>query len=442
MKRSVLSKAFAALAVFVVAALPLVAAGAPKPGRRRLCARRGWGLNSYCSAPQVIALVEDANTVRFIPTCRQTSGTPEPRKICAMARALGWRTRLAVAAGIAATLVLGPGLANIPTSEAATGKVNTAWLPYWDMSDAYNAVIRNADLFSTASPFWYVAGSCTSITGHTGAGNTYIINGLHARGIKVVPTITSAMSPAAAIACFGNATSRKAHVARVVNVAKSRAYDGIDFNYEQLALTTSPATAVKVRAAYSAFIKDVCAGLRAARKQCVVTVMPRTDDSYSVWRSKLIPGVYDYAVLGAAATKLRVMAYDQHAPNTTAGPIGGYPWTVAVAKYTRSKVSPGKVEMGTPLYGRNWASGTATTVSAPQATALAARYGAWVRYDATQKAPWFTYVASGVRHTVWYSNSTSVRDRYRLARAYGFSGVALWAPGQEDSATWRVLRAG
>jgi len=74
------------------------------------------------------------------------------------------------------------------------------------------------------------------------------------------------MSPAAAIACFGNATSRKAHVARVVNVAKSRAYDGIDFNYEQLALTTSPATAVKVRAAYSAFIKDVCAGLRAARK--------------------------------------------------------------------------------------------------------------------------------------------------------------------------------
>ena len=359
-----------------------------------------------------------------------------------MARAGGWRTRLAAAAALVAALALVPGLVSIPASEATTGRVNTAWLPYWDMSNSYNAVIRNASLFNTASPFWYVAGSCTSITGYTGAGNTSIINGLHAHGIKVVPTITSAMSPAAAIACFAGATTRRAHVARVVNVAKSRAYDGIDFNYEQLAVTTSQATAVKVRAAYSAFIKDVCAGLRAARKQCVVTVMPRTDDSYSVWRSKLIPGVYDYAVLGAAATKLRVMAYDQHAPNTTAGPIGGYPWTAAVAKYTRSKVWPGKVEMGTPLYGRNWASGTATTLTAPQATALAARYRARVSYDATQKAPWFTYVASGVRHTIWYSNSTSVRDRYRLARAWGFSGVALWAPGEEDSATWSALRAG
>jgi len=324
----------------------------------------------------------------------------------------------------------------------ATGRVNTAWLPYWNMTAAYNAVTRNASLFNTASPFWYVAGNCSSITGYSGAGNTRIIAGLHARGVRVVPTITSAMKPAAAISCLGNAASRRAHVARVLRVARSRAYDGIDFNYEQLALTTSPAVAARVRSAYSAFIKDVCAGLRAARRQCVVTVMPRTDDRYSVWRSKLIPGVYDYAALGAAATKLRVMAYDQHAPNTVAGPIAGYPWVAAIAKYTRSKVAGAKVELGTPLYGRNWAKGSVTVVTARQATALAARYRARISYDRTQKAPHFTYVAAGVRHTVWYSNSTSVRDRSRLARSYGLAGIATWAPGQEDSATWSVLRSG
>ena len=159
-------------------------------------------------------------------------------------------------------------------------------------------------------------------------------------------------------------------------VVRSRRYDGIDLNYEQLALTTSPSTARRVRTAYTAFVTDVCAALRHAHKQCVVTVMPRTDDSFAVWRSKLIPAVYDYAALGAAATTLRVMAYDQHAPNTAPGPVGGYPWAAAVARYTRSRVNPGKVELGLPLYGRDWGARGATTVSAPQARALAARYHA------------------------------------------------------------------
>jgi spore germination protein len=327
------------------------------------------------------------------------------------------------------------------TKRAATTKVNTAWLPYWSMSASYKAVIKNSDLISTASPFWYVARSCSSITGYSGAGSTWIINGLHARSIKVVPTITSMMSPSAAISCFGNPKTRKAHVAKVMAVVKSRRYDGLDFNYERLALTTSPVAAAKVRSSFNAFIKEVCSALRSAGKQCVVTVMPRTDDSYAVWRSKLIPGVYDYAVLGAASTKLRVMAYDQHAPNTSAGPIAGYPWTAAIARYTKSKVAASKVEMGVPLYGRNWASGTASTVTTPQAIALAVRYKAKIVYDAAQKAPYFRYTASGVRHTVWYTNATSVKDRVNLARSYGFRSVALWAPGMEDSAILAALRA-
>jgi len=352
-------------------------------------------------------------------------------------------TRKGLAAAVAMALITSflQQVVTAPAAVAATTKVNTAWLLYWNMTASYNVVIKNADVISTASPFWYDARNCSSIAGYSGAGSTSIINGLHAKSIKVVPTITSAMSPSAAISCFGNAKTRKAHVAKVMAVVKSRKYDGVDFNYERLALTTSPATAARVRSSFSTFIKEVCSGLRSAGKQCVVTVMPRTDDTYSVWRSKLIPGVYDYAVLGAASTKLRVMAYDQHAPNTSAGPIAGYPWVAAIARYTKAKVAVSKVEMGVPLYGRNWASGTASTVTARQAIALAVKYKAKIVYDATQKAPYFRYTASGIRHTVWYSNSTSVKDRVKLARSYGFRGVALWAPGMEDSATWSSLRA-
>jgi spore germination protein YaaH len=145
-------------------------------------------------------------------------------------------------------------------------------------------------------------------------------------------------------------------------------------------------------------VTDLCGALRAAHQQCVVTVMPRTDDSFAVWRSTLTPAVYDHRTLGAAATTLRVMAYDQHAPSTAPGPVGGYPWTSAVATYTRNRVSSGKVGLGAPLYGRDWRDGTATTVSAPQARALAASHHRPVLYDATQQAPHFTYRSGHVAH--------------------------------------------
>jgi spore germination protein len=354
------------------------------------------------------------------------------------------RLRPRGAAAAAAALVL---LALLPplahpggVAAAPSTKVNSAWLPYWDLDDAYRAVVANADLIRTASPFWYVARSCTSIGAQQGAGQLSVVNGLRARGISVVPTISSTLGPAAAISCFGTARTRRAHVAAVMSVVRSRRYDGIDLNYEQLALTTSPTTARRVRAAYSAMVTDVCAALRAAHRQCVVTVMPRTDDSYAVWRSKLTPAVYDYRALGAAATTLRVMAYDQHAPNTAPGPVGGYPWTSAVAGYTRSRVSPGKVELGAPLYGRDWRAGTATTVSAPQARALAASHHRPVLYDTTQRAPHFTYTSGGTSHTVWFSDAASVRERFRLARSSGFRGSALWAPGLEEASTWPTLR--
>jgi spore germination protein YaaH len=342
----------------------------------------------------------------------------------------------------------GTGLAAQPFAQSAAGlptrtaPLSSAWLPYWDFDDAYARVTAHSDLFSTVSPFWYAASSCGQITGLPGAGSQTAIDGLRGRGLAVVPTITSAMGPQEAADCFGDPAARAAHVEQVVALATSRSYAGVEFNYESLALTTDPAMAERVRDGFSAFATDACGALHAALKSCVMTVMPRTDDSTSVWRSKLIPAVYDYAVLGAVADTVRVMAYDQHAPNTGPGPIAGYPWVRAIAEYTRSKIPPHKVELGIPLYGRDWAPGSGTdTDTAPAALAKAARYGATVSWDDEQHAPRFSYTRDGISHEVWFSDARSVGDRLHLARAYGFR-AAYWAPGQEDSETWRVVRDG
>ena len=355
-------------------------------------------------------------------------------------RARSPRTALLAVLVVVASLLTVP-LAAVP-AEAAVLRRSSVWLPYWSMSASLQRVTSNPDLFHTASPYWYDARSCGSIAGYTGAGSSSVITALRGKGVKVVPMVSaSGLTPSLAISCFGNASNRKVHVDRLVALARSRAYDGLDLDYEHLALTTSVDLGRRVRAALSLLVRDVCAALDRVRKTCVITVMPRTSTSWTVWRGKLMPAVYDYAAIGVHADRVRVMAYDQHAGAFGPGPIGGYPWTQSVARFTRATVPPSKVELGTALYGRDFAGGSSTSVVSAKARSLAAAKGATVRFDATQREHTATWTSLGTRHVLWWSSAAAVGHRVDLSRAYGFAGNAFWAAGQEDSATWSTVRA-
>ena len=357
------------------------------------------------------------------------------------------RTRRAVVALLGAlVLAAAPSAAVSPQpAGAATPTLHrtvSGWIPYWSAGTSYAATLRNAALFRTASPFWYAAAT-SSVRSETGAGDRTMIDGLHRAGVSVVPTVTSALSAAQIAGLGADPRQRRAHVDALMRVVASRAYDGLDMNYEQMMFTTRRAQAERTRAGYTAIATDVCARLHAARKQCVITVLGRTSDEFSVWHGKLIPAVYDYAALGKVADRVRVMAYDEHTGSTGPGPIASIGWVDAIARYTASQVTPAKVELGVPLYGRHWSGSTLVgSVTSPQAVALARSAGAVVRWSSTTASPHASWTAGGRRHVVHFSDARSVAVRQSLAKRYGFAGTALWAPGQEDPATWAQLRAG
>ncbi|MGI8524341.1 MAG: glycosyl hydrolase family 18 protein, partial [Nocardioides sp.] len=334
-----------------------------------------------------------------------------------MRRSTSLHLVLAAALGAAAALAT-------PAAADSPAPLSSTWLPYWNTDVAAARIADNADLFHTVSPFWYRAPACDSVGPVAGAVDPALVDGLRARGVAVVPSVTSTMSPAVAAACFRDPASLAGHVARLLDVVRSGSYDGLEVNYEHLALTTDVGTASHVRDAYTTFARELCAALQAESRQCVHTVMPRTDDSSSVWRGKLIPAVYDYRAIGLVADRVRVMAYDEHAPGTGPGPIAGWPWSVAVADYTRATVPPGKGELGIPLYGRDWpSSGATATVTDPTARALARQYGVPVRWDEGQRAPTFGYSTGGVRHTVWFNDARAVAERVALARSRGLGAA-------------------
>jgi spore germination protein YaaH len=345
------------------------------------------------------------------------------------------------------TLVLSVVLLLSPTGAAAAHAAaqpasgSSVWLPSWVMDAAVSTVADNSDLFGTTSLFWYDARSCSAIVGKPGAGDPQVLDALRSRGLAVTASITgSGLGPNAAVDCFSDPTRREQHVDMLVDLVGSLDYDGIDIDYENLALTTLPGTARRVRPAFSAFVTDLCSRLHSLGKSCAITVMPRTSDRLTVWRGKLIPGVYDYRVIGARATRMRVMAYDQHASGTSPGPIAGLPWVRRIASYVSATTDVGNTELGVPTYGRDWTGTTARSLTGQGAVQLAKAHGVVPRFDATQGEMTFTYRTSGERHTVWFSSPRAVAARYALARSRGFAGAAYWAAGLQQAGTWEAVR--
>jgi spore germination protein YaaH len=350
------------------------------------------------------------------------------------------RATALVALACIAQLVVVPAAVSAPAATPRSGFASSIWLPFW-LPGSVDEVSGNAAVLRTASLFWYEAASCSSIRLEPGAGDPRAIARLRARGLHVVATVVgTGLPPRAAIRCFSNSTSRDAHVRRIVRLATHGHYDGIDVDYETLAHTTDPHQAMRVQHAFDLFVSDLCNALHAHGKQCTVTVMPRVDDSARVWLGKVIPAVYDYGAIAAAADRMRVMAYDEHSASFGPGPVAGYPWVKRVIAYTATKTALNKVELGIPLYGRDFARHNSVAVSSDEALALARRYGATPRFDAAQREETFRYRSNGVRHTVWFSSPRAVAARTSLALADSMAGAAYWAATMDAPGTWRAVR--
>jgi spore germination protein len=349
--------------------------------------------------------------------------------------------RVPVVVLVALVPLLAPPAALAPATGASTG--HAAWLPSWVMAEAVAEMRTHADLFGTASPFWYDVRSCRDVTDRQGAGDPLVVARLREQGLRVQPTVSATgLSPAAAVRCLGDEGRRRDHVARLVGLAATGGYDGLDVDYEHLALTTRPATARRVRAAFTAFVGELCPALRAAGKACSVTVMPRTSGRFTVWRGKLMPAVYAYKPLAARADEIRVMAYDQHALAHGPGPIAGLPWVRRIVRYAVATMPSAKVRLGVPTYGRDFSDGSSVSLTRDAATELAERRGVTPRWSSKQAEATFTYRRAGVRHTVWFSSPRAVARRTRLAQRRGLAGVVYWAAGLAHSGTWTAVRRG
>ncbi len=266
------------------------------------------------------------------------------------------RTLAAVAASVA--IVLGFSLVGSAPASAATPAPRplvTGWLPYWNTAAGLASITGNADLFGDVSPFWYSArGKAPAVYVASQAGGISIpsvVAALHAKHIKVLPTITDGTGSHQMARQLSTSSGRAHVVSAIVSVVTSHGYDGIDLDWEGFAFNDGQSTWTTTRIYWIAFVKSLYAALHRKGKMLAITVpggLGTSSDSTGYW-------VYAWSQIGPYLDRLRVMAYDYSVSH--AGPIAPFSWVDKVAAHAVTQVPSTKVQIGIASYGRDWYTG-------------------------------------------------------------------------------------
>ncbi|HEX2194086.1 MAG TPA: glycosyl hydrolase family 18 protein [Candidatus Limnocylindria bacterium] len=334
------------------------------------------------------------------------------------------------------------------------------FLPYWMLTDAALDEMKYS-LLSTVAYFsvnvnaqgYLVKGTASQPSsgwaGWTSSRMTEVLERAHAKGVKVVITVTmmawDSASAARQEALLTSSSARSRLINQIVNAIALRGADGVNLDFEPLA--------VSLRDEYVSFVKQLKARLVAAGVGDYLTVCVMA--GAATWATG-----YDVAGLtsAGAADALFVMGYDYHwSGSSRAGGVApiNSPYTIDVDGTMLdflAETSGSKLIWGVPYYGRTWPT-TTRALNAPTRgygskaytytghLAEAARYGRL--WDDVGKVPWYRYWDRSLGSWVqgYYDDRRSLGIKYDLVNARGLAGTGMWTllmdRGRDE--LWRLL---
>lgn len=330
------------------------------------------------------------------------------------------------------------------------------FLPYWELSGASTKL--NYDVLSTIAYFSVGATSkgnlkkknadgtnTTGWGGWTSSNMTQVLNAAHGRGTRVVLTISvfawTSSQAAVQKAILGSSTARLNLARQAAAAVRDRGADGINLDFEPLASGYADE--------FTAFLKTMRTELNRVKSGYQLTY----DTTGSIGNYPL-----EASVAKGAADAIFVMGYDYRTSSaSTAGsidPLSGTKYDLAdtVRAYT-ARVSPSRVILGLPWYGRAWSTtgdgarsrtqsggkyGYSTAVNYESLTDLVAKYGR--RWDAVEQSPYVVYRRENCTSTygcvtswrqVYYDDGASLKLRLGMVNDYGLRGAGIWALGYD-----------
>jgi hypothetical protein len=330
-------------------------------------------------------------------------------------------------------------------------------------------LFTNKDLMKEVMPFWYSLKSPTVIRDNYVSGNPSwpiadTVCLMRRAGLQVIPTMTDGTAKLVLSEYLANPATRTTIVKTIVDLVMKNNFDGIDLDYEGFAFVDGNATWSKTAPRWVALIKELSVALHAKNKLLSVST-PYVYDPKEKQKGYF---VYAWADIASSIDRLRIMTYDYSVARP--GPMGPLAWTEKTIKYAISVMSPSKVYVGLPGYGRDWITSVqgkcpisappgliggakAATFKMNYAAAKAAIDGAIPTFNEQYSEATYNYTqnyngltatgastACTVNRTVWYQNARSYADRIALVAKYRLGGAAMWTLGMEDIAATNEIR--
>lgn len=157
-------------------------------------------------------------------------------------------------------------------------------------------------------------------------------------------------------------------------------------------------------------------------------------------RVKTLKGdVYSYKELAKIADKIMIMAYDEHWSTGKPGSIASMTWCENIADYALSILDANRFILGLPFYGRTWEDEIQHRAWAFNGVNRIMHENNVKTIEREDGIPYFTYTSS-TNVTGYYEDAHSILERARMYKAKGFSSIAFWRMGQEDTAVWNWIK--
>ena len=332
------------------------------------------------------------------------------------------------------------------------------FLPYWEVGDSSTTLD-----WRTLSTVAYFSVGClssgyldkydadgtttTGWGGWTSSKMTSIINAAHDNQTRVVLTLScfawSSGGASRQASLLGSATARANFAKAAAAAIRDRGADGINLDFEPIVAGYADEFTLLVRSIRSELNK----------------VAPGYQLTFDTLGSIGNQPIVDATAPGGADAVF-IMGYDYRmSGSSVAGsisPLTGprYDLNDTVKAYT-AKISPSKVILGVPYYGRAWSTSSdklnATNISGTkyggsaeptysQSYDLVAQYGR--RWDPVEQTPWTAYRKQTCTSTygcvtswreLYYDDAASLKLRYDLVNRTSLRGAGIWALGYDDA---------
>ena len=316
--------------------------------------------------------------------------------------------------------------------------VTSAWVVYWDAAAGIESIEKNGAVLDEINPFYYAFDDKGHIIQNNASTETAqpLLPILKSGRYQIIPTIVNdTISPGQANRLKDRGLIRflledpermEDHVDSIFRLVEAQSYDGIDIDYEKL----HPSD----RRLFTQFVEILAGRLHAADKLLTVTVQPITSRAQE---SK--PGGLDWAAIGAAADRVRIMCYNYSYPGSAPGPIAPPDWIGKIIAYARKRIPAEKISLALKLQGFDWSESEARSVTFERAMAIAKEYEAEIEWDADGSTPHFMYYQNGKKHEVWFENARSLEAKLQAIDRRHVGGISLWRLGGEDPDIYPIL---